>query len=208
MKNKLVLILSILTLTFYFGCGKKAIIRKYYILEIPQSQAPDSTKMISTLPVHVEVKNFEVGKAFDQAPIALRTNSHELNYYFYHHWAVKPGIAIGDMTYSYLSQHNYFENVSRGFTADSDFSITGHVYTIERLEEDKNVYAHVHLKFEFQNQNLSKTLLHHEFDRKTPVKDKNRMNPIAYELSLILEEELDNFIHKVIDYIQSNEGTS
>ena len=67
------------------GCGKRAIVRKYYLLENPR--LPASTNLIAPapLPFSADVRDFQVGKAFDQTRIAARSGSNELDYYFYHH---------------------------------------------------------------------------------------------------------------------------
>lgn len=208
MKRRLFIILSIIILGSSLTCSKKAIIRKYYILEIDRSLFPDTTQSYKPIPVHIEVRDFEVGKAFSNTPIVVRTNTHELNYYFYHHWAVKPGIAIADMVFSYLTQQNLFEKHSRGYTIDSDYCLTGQVYTIERLEDKKKIYAHLHVKFELMDHALKKSLLQHEFNRKELIKDKKHMNPVAHQLSLILQHELNIFTEKMLDYIQSKEDKS
>lgn len=208
MKIKPFIIFTLIIIGLSLTCSKRAMIRKYYILEIDQNNLPDSTEFASPLPIHLEVRDFEVGKAFEHTPIVVRTNTHELNYYIYHHWAVKPGIAIADMAFSYLTQRNLFEKNSRGYTTDSDYCLGGHIYTIERLEKDKQTYAHLHIKFELLDHSLKKSLLQYEFNREAFIKDKKRMNPVAHQMSLILQEELDIFIEKIINLIQSDEDNS
>ena len=89
MRNKTLLILTLLLSLFWISCSKKSTIRRYYIIELASAghiARPDT----SLFDLKVDVRDFRVARAFDQTRIALRTDSHELNYYFYHHWAVKP----------------------------------------------------------------------------------------------------------------------
>ena len=186
------------------GCTKKAIIRKYYIIDIPADSSVSFVERTAPLPFHLEIRDFEVAKAFSQMPIALRTQSNELNYYFYHHWAVKPGTGIADIIFACIDQSGLFQKVTRGYIPDSDYCLMGHVYAIERLQNRKKASAHLHLKFVLLDHHLTKPLLFHEFDRTKPFTPQKQMNPFAVAVSEILFEEFELFIEDILNYFDES----
>ena len=183
-------------------------IRKYYIIDIPSdSSSVFHSERKEPLPIHLEIRDFEVAKAFSQMPIALRTKSNELNYYFYHHWAVNPGAGIADIVFAWLDQNGFFQKVTRGYTPDSDFCLMGHVYAIERLQEGKKASAHLHLKFVLLDHQLNKPLLFHEFDRIKYFTPQKQMNPFAAAISDILFEEFKVFLEQILNYFDESDAS-
>ncbi len=203
--RKFITFLLTCTLLLGLACTKKAMIRKYYIIDSPSDTLAIDSDINTPVPLHIEVRNFEVAKAFSQMPIALRTRSNELNYYFYHHWAVKPGTGIGDIVFAWLDQSELFQKISRGYTPESDYCLMGHVYAIERFQEKEKASAHLHLKFVLLDHHLGKPLLTHEFDRSKLFTPQKQMNPFAVAVSDILFEEFDIFLEQILLYFNESE---
>jgi ABC-type uncharacterized transport system auxiliary subunit len=198
--------LSILLLVFgliMMQCGKRAMIRKYYLIEIP---AEPMTVQADSLgfPAHVDVRDFQISKAIDQTRIALRSDSHELNYYFYHHWAVRPSAGIPDMIYNVISKKHCFSRLVRGFSSHPDYLITGYIYHLERDETDR-VKAHVAADFKLIDTQSGFTQVIHSFDRMETYKHPDNMNAFAATVSEVLYQEIIIFTEQLVSYFDRPE---
>ena len=200
MKRKLLIFSIIGALFLSSGCGKKAILRKYYILALTRP-LPDSTYLGIKLQSQVDVRDFTVAKSVDQTRIAMRTNTHEMNYYFYHHWAVKPGAAVADMIYALLSDTDAFERLTRGYSNSPRYVISGMVDHIERLEESDQIFAHLGCSLLMIDTDTRDPVVTHHFDRKNLISPPKSMNAFAREISVILQEECQLFLKKTEDFL-------
>ncbi|MBN2000075.1 membrane integrity-associated transporter subunit PqiC [candidate division KSB1 bacterium] len=194
MKKRFLLLIYVLLLLF-MGCSKEALIRKYYLVEIPSEVI--ITAADSTLQYKVDIRDFNVSKAFNQTRIAVRTESNEVNYYFYHHWAVRPSVAIADMVYNIVEAKNIFYRCSRDYSYDPDFILEGYVQTIEHVMQEKKVSARLALIFRLIKTPNQVPVVKYEFDRTIDLKDDRTMNGFAHAISIILQEETEIFLNKL-----------
>jgi ABC-type uncharacterized transport system auxiliary subunit len=202
-KMKRLSILFIVLGLIMIQCGKRAMIRKYYLIEIPS----DTTRVHADslcFPVQVDVRDFQISKALDQTRIALRSDSHELNYYFYHHWAVRPSAGIPDMIYNVLSKKRCFSRLVRGFSSHPDYLITGFIYHLERDETDR-VKAHLTADIKLVDAQSGITKVVHSFDRIEAYKHPDNMNAFAVTVSELLYQEIMIFTDKIVTYFNSPE---
>jgi ABC-type uncharacterized transport system auxiliary subunit len=184
------------------NCAKKALIRKYYVLQTTNTLSQNESGTNNPLPLKVDIRDFQTAKAFDQTRIAVRTESHEMNYYFYHHWAVKPSITIADIIYSIVDGSGLFQRTYRGYSSDSNFIITGYIHEIERIDMKKHKAAHIRMSFELIDTETSSPVIRYELEKEVKFNKDKSMNRFANILSEILQTETEKFIHKIKAYFQ------
>ena len=189
---------------FSLSCSKKAIIRNYYLVELPKNiEIRPAAEMF---PVTVDVRDFQVAKAFEQTRIALRTASNELNYFYYHHWAVRPSYALADQAYQTLDRLRLFRQVNRGFSYSPQYLVDGNVHSIERSHLDNQVSAHLSMSFQFIDKKTGLAVVRHEFDQLKKLDKTKHMNAFAMAVSEIFYQETLVFADKIKDYLaQENE---
>jgi len=193
-------------LTAMFGCGKRVIIRRYYLLENPRLTASMDLAIAEPLPFNVDVRDFQVGKAFDQTRIAARSGSNELDYYFYHHWAVRPSMALADMAHELVDHAGVFQHCTRGYSYRPDFIVTGHVMRLERLLRDAgDDDAHLAIVFELIDVASEQQVVRHEFDRTTRLNRDKSMNGFASAVSQMVSEETELFIEKIVTHFEQKQ---
>ena len=189
----LILIFSL----FFIQCSKKTMLRKYYVLEIALPQMEASLDSLSALPYRFEVKDMTVAKAYNQTRIALRSASHELNYYYYHNWAVRPPVAISDLVYQIMKNSGVCPNTSRGHMANPDYIVTGYIDQLERNELGDRPVAHISGYFELNQATTDKRVVNYQFNRDMDLVNTHSMNTFADVISTILFEETQGFIRKI-----------
>jgi len=188
------------------GCSRKSMMRNYYLL-VPTS-IPTSgyllEKIGEPLPYKVDVRDFQVVRAFEQTRMAIRSKSNELNYYFYHHWSVRPSSLIPDMLHFEMVQSGLFQECRRGFTHQPDFIIQGRITQIERVHTSEIPAAHIAGHFEFFNEEKQSVVLKHFFDRTAPLGKNESMNNFARTLSDVIQHEISTFQLKIVDYFKES----
>ena len=208
MKRHPIIILIIILGFCLFQCGKKAMIRKYYVLETQKVNQRITGDPIQPVAGNVDVRDFRITKAFEQTRIAVRSESHELNYYYFHHWAARPSSVIPDMVCSLVDRAGLFHHCARGFTSKPAFLIKGQVEKIERIHKNNTVAAHISAILELTEEKTNTPVLRHDIDLIVELKDDKSMNAFARAISYLLEQETEVFITKMANYFQKQNESS
>lgn len=187
------------------GCSKKAMMRKYYTLEVVSGKDRRIPRFRKTLPFRVEVRDFRVAKAYEQTRMALRTASNELDYYFYHHWAVRPPVAVADLVFRVLDRTRLFQYLSRDYSIRTDYNITGHLFSIERIVTDDKTSAHLAGVFELFDTKGDQIVMRYEFDQSVDMESDLSMNRFAAIISEIIHQEGEAFAKQIASYFDVEE---
>ena len=191
-----------------YSCATKSIQPKYYILDY-QPVLRDSMLMVEKpFPYKVQVQTMKIPRTFDRVSIVVRYSAHRLDYYRYNLWAIRPQITISDLIADHISRFGIFKNCQREFLEERpDYEIIGNIEAVEKFDHEQYTAAHLALKLYLRTYDGYENLLIHEFDRveEMPV---FQMELSAQKLSDILEEEVNQFIRKMIDYFSTSEFQS
>lgn len=190
-----------------YSCATKAIQPKYYILDY-QPVLRDSSLMVEKpFPYKVQVQTMKIPRTFDRVSIVVRYSAHRLDYYRYNLWAIRPQITISDLITDHISRFGLFKKCQREFLEEKpDYEIIGTIEAIEKFDHEQYTAAHLALKLYLRTYDGYDNLLIHEFDR-TEEMPVFQMELFAQKLSDILEEEVNQFIRKMIVYFnQINEA--
>jgi ABC-type uncharacterized transport system auxiliary subunit len=180
-------------------------IRKYYVLDAQVGVNLATLGLSTPLPFKVGIRDFRVAKAFDQTSMAVRTASHEVNYYAYHLWAVRPGVAIAELMNHLINQSGLFQSCSLDYMPDVDYILTGTVDQIERSQEKGEGAAHVRATLDLIDVKTELPVLQHPFDRQSELKKKKDANQLAETISELLRQETEAFIREMAAYFQPAE---
>ncbi|MDZ7722711.1 MAG: ABC-type transport auxiliary lipoprotein family protein [candidate division KSB1 bacterium] len=203
MKFHLFYAFVIVSLMMLAGCSHKQPARKYFIFEFTNQDYPAVEQADTTFDVIVDVLDFRVARAFDQTRMVVRTQSNELNYYYYHHWAVRPSYAIPALVYDYFEYKNVFRRINRGISYNPDYIIIGEVKSIERIQTKAGDLAHIHILFEFQQADNKIALIKHEATLIDKFDDPS-MNGFVKTLNHSLVFTLEQFKNKITNYLDKH----
>jgi ABC-type uncharacterized transport system auxiliary subunit len=202
MKRKLFLFSLLLLLLYVTGCGKKAVIRKYYVLE-PDSLITNQDMAISAiLPYNVDVREFTIAKAFAQPRIAVRLKSHKINYYYYHLWATHPSSAITYMVFRLVEGCGMFKKTNLGFSVEADYIITGNIDKLEVIEKKNKLLAHLDMSFKLIDNRKDEVVFRKSYNHIVPVKDKS-INDFAAEISNLLKQNTTDYLMQIHKQLSS-----
>jgi len=191
---KSILSISLGLMILLSGClSEKAAINRHYTIEWTddrkEAEAPD-TSLIGGL---CEIDQVEISPLYEKTQIVNRSDSHEVTYYRYHQWAIRPSVAVMEVIRTYLEGAGLFENVSARFSrAIPDYRFTTTIRQLEVIENKNQFLAHLNLEFRIINNADGSTLLEHRADR-TESLDKKELNLFASAVSHMLVSELRTF---------------
>jgi uncharacterized lipoprotein YmbA len=198
-KQLILLIMGIFILT---GCGsQKQTVNKYYVIEKPDSLETTSVQQKSVIDDYCEIVPVEVYPAYASQSIANRSSSHEIIYYETHNWAVRPGESFTLLLEDYLSEASVFKGAATRFWKVSPgFRWVTTIYQLEVLEDNKNLVAHLALKFSLYNYESRDLLLSHKANRKKILPEKD-LNLFAEIIAEMFYEELNKFSREIMKQI-------
>ena len=198
---------SILMLILFFvlvACGSKAIYQKYYIVDFPKPEADTNTVYIaaSLSPASCEILPVDVSAPYAKDRIALRQKSHELVYYSFHRWAVKPDRMLSQLIENYIDEQNLFNNVaSRYWKEIPDYQLRTKVYKLE-VFEDEEFRAHLDVDFTLIKNKTNHEVVFHKAERFVELENRN-INEFAQTISDLMLAELQILSWKISNYLKS-----
>ncbi len=203
---KKILLFLLFAVFIWNGCGRKTILRKYYVIEIP---APADSVILDKPPLTektCEILPVSVAPPFANTRIALRKQTHEITYYVNHRWAVKPDEVITQQIERHLQQQRIFSlATSRFWKLIPDYQLKTEIYQLEAVEENGKLTAHLHIDFSLVDTHSRKVVIYFSANRFEPLPKKN-MNLFADALSNRLSQELHTLSQKMTVYFQNSPG--
>lgn len=183
----LVLVAVVLSMS---GCGRHAVLRKYYIIELPDP-AGLSTRTTPVSDAACEILPVSVADAFASDRIAMRRDSYELTYYAYHQWAVPPGEATMQLIEQHLQDSRLFSSVSgRFWELLPDYRLQTRIHQLEVVRDDAGrLSAHLHVDYSLIERQTNTVVVFHDRDSIVPLPDRN-MNAFAEAISGLLQQSL------------------
>ena len=199
------LVIILIFCLIVIDCSTKAIQRKYYIVDYRHVLQDSSLTVKNPFPYKIQVQTMNIPRTFDRVGIVVRYSSHQLNYYRYNLWALRPQDIIADLIAKHISNYHIFQRCQREFLEERpDYEIYGVIEAIEKFENKSYTAAHLAMKLYLRTYEGYEDVLSHEFDREEEI-PAFRMELFAKKLSDILREETDIFISKMIDYFEEIE---
>jgi ABC-type uncharacterized transport system auxiliary subunit len=205
---KLLFILLFVIFLFWLNCSTKSIYRQYYILDYRPVLQDSTLKIEKPLPYKVQVRTMKIPRTFDRVGIVVRYSTHQLDYYRYQLWAIRPQIIVSDLIARHISNYNVFQSCQREFLEERpNFEIIGVIDAIEKFDNEAYTAAHFAMKLYMRTYDGYENILSHEFDREEEM-PVFKMELFAKKLSDILQEEVDVFIGKIVSSFDKQKESS
>ena len=156
------------------------------------------------LDAYCEIVPVQIYPAYATQQIAKKNKTHEITYYRYHHWAVRPEEALNLMIEDHLNRTALFQRVSRRYwRINPAYKLETTVYQIEIQQQNKIYQAHIAMRFDLYRIASDELLVSHEADRLEDL-DRRDINLFAQSVGRIFHEELNVFAKKITGQIQTN----
>lgn len=189
------------------GCmSQKKPTDKYYVIEKNDSLEIFTPDQQPWLDGYCEIVPVQVYPAYATQQIAKKNKTHEITYYRYHHWAVRPEEALNLLIEDHLNRSSLFKRVSRRYwRINPAYKLETTVYQLEIQQQEENIYqGHIAFRFDLFHIPSGDLLVSHEADRKEDLTRRD-INLFAQTVGNIFHQELNEFAKKTTQQIQTNQ---
>jgi len=172
--------------------------RRYFKLPIePWRSSVENSER--PYPFRVQVKSFEVPRAYDRTHIIHRRDQYELQRDNLHHWMERPGDMITDAVRQYLRRADLFIYVGGDrdfFEHRPDYVLSGSVKAIEHFDSGDLWAAHLEMAMELVRQGDGKVIWQTDFDEEKQVFSPGMVHTVS-ALSVILGQQMKTAIEEI-----------
>lgn len=169
------------------GCTA-APVKKLYVLNYEPAALSRRTSP-TPWPTTIRIRDLAIDNAYDRLQITYRQSPFEMQYYFYHIWAVKPSGMLSDLIMRHLLRVNLVSSVVRRFDESEtrpEYELTGTVEAIEEYDSEEVMFARLALRLRLIRLKDNMTIYQRRFDRRKQVHER-KPEYVVRELSQILD---------------------
>ena len=165
-------------------------VKNYYIISYtPVSAIPAVSKR--PYPFSIQIGRFEVQRIFNRQNILYRFSSHQIQYYEFNHWAVRPDYMLTDMVFKHLEASKLANRVGIDFfETRPDYRIEGIVEALEKLDAGDMFFAHLAMSFKMLRIDDGIQVWEYSFDQRKQVFQEDMVYTVR-GLSSILQAHMD-----------------
>lgn len=156
-------------------------------------------------PFQVQIKTFDVQRAYNRNEIIFRRDRYELQRDPFHSWAVRPGDMITDAIQQYFRAATLFTQMGgdRSFLDQRpDFILSGKVKVLERYDSGDIWAARLAMSMELMRQGDAQVIWRADFDKERQVFNPDMSYTVA-AFSEILRVQMEQYIRE-IDFVFLN----
>jgi len=196
-KNKLKIAMVALVLlsgcSLLFNRGAKSQETHKYILDYKPTLSA-ARKQRGAWPVSVRMVNFNVAQAYQRNEIVYRQSEHEMHYYDFELWAVKPEYVISDMVFRHWNESKLFRELNRSVgTEEAEYILQGDLISLEEVDVGKEWFSHLALTMQLRDSQTAAVLWSRSWDTRNKV-SKHDAAAVVNELSLMLQAVMDEAV--------------
>ncbi len=202
-KNYKLFVLIILTIALFSSCRQtQEVAKRYYIIEIPSENFIDIDNTFTTINKYCEVRPVNISLPFASQRIAIREDTHELDYFRNHEWAIRPSGKMTSIIVEFFERYNIFKGTStRYWKIKPEFHFETTIHHMQLINRDDELSAHLNLEFRLIDNQTDELLFKHNADNYQKL-DKNNINLFAMAVSEMFYKELFSFSKKLTSEIE------
>lgn len=166
---------------------------QHYLLETPADYEFRWQGESGPLSASCEILKPEIVPAYSSHSIALREDSHQLSYFRFNEWAVRPELVIQKMVDDFMKENQVFEELVPGRAVMSAAYLLETEINHLEVDNREDVFrARMHVEFRLRDNETSEVLVTHREDRIETLEGRN-LNAFAEAVSRMFIEELATF---------------
>ncbi len=195
---KKIILFSLIFFAFIYGCRQqKQATKRYYVIEIPAEKNMAFKDSLTTINKYCEIVPANIFPAFASHRIALRGNTHEIEYFNNHEWATRPSDNLTTITINFFDRYKVFKEVdTRYWKIIPEYLFETTIYRLEIVDDKEGFLAHLNLEFRLVDKHKNEIILKHTADKYQPL-EKRTINHFAAAISQMFYNELYNVSKKI-----------
>ena len=200
------LLVALISCARLLGVGGEAEVpqRRFYLIaaEPIRDVLKDSRR---PYPFQVQIKTFDVQRAYNRNEITFRRDRYELRRASLHSWAVRPGDMITDAVQEYFRTGMLFTQIGgdQDFLDERpDFILSGKIKALERYDSGDIWSARLTMSMELTRQEDAQVIWRADFDKERQVFNSDMRHTVS-AFSEILRLQMERYIRE-IDFVFLN----
>ncbi|MFO7874357.1 MAG: ABC-type transport auxiliary lipoprotein family protein [Bacteroidales bacterium] len=191
---KQAILYSLMLLFLLSGCWSgEQVVQRYFLLEPVEESQLDWPEGVFTISGSCHIEDVSIAPVYNTHQIAVRESSHQIRYFSFNEWAVRPEIQLTDMLLDFFDQNQVFQDVEHGRPlVQADYLLQTAVSHLELDHQDQVFKARLHLEMQLVDMTTENIVFRHQAERLQEIPEKD-LNQFAAVISRFLEEELMAF---------------
>ncbi len=191
---KRILIISSLLIALAACRSSQPASQHFYLIEYDREWSAPWPEGLGTMAGTCEIASVWVAPAYASHQIAMRTASHQLRYFTFNEWAVRPEQAMTQLSLDFFEAFPVFEQIVHGrLVTPANYRLETEVHHLELDTRQQGVGARVHFVFSLYDMEDEKQLIHRHVADRTQELEKKNLNEFATAISRLFQEELQAF---------------
>ncbi len=192
MKRTLILSLVLLGLA---ACRSSQPVNHYfYLIEYDMERSTEWPEGLGTLAGLCEIGPVWVTPAYASHQISMRTASHQLRYFTFNEWAVRPEQAFTKLLLDFFEGFPVFENIAHGrLTSPPDYILETEIHHLELDARKEKIGARLQVVFSLYDMENGKNMVSQHVADRTLELERKSLNDFATAISRLFQEELQAF---------------
>ena len=196
--KRLVLILCVALFLLPACRSGKSVSGKYYLLEPDRDQSFQLAGDQLPLPYSCYLSPVWVHPAFASHQIALRSNTHEISYFAFNEWGMRPGQALTELLESYFVREGLFVHVTTAEAIPAaDLRLETRVARLEVERTGNSFVANLDLEFSLFDKDRNLVINVWEKQARRELEERN-LNLFAAAVSSLFAEALHEFSEELL----------
>jgi ABC-type uncharacterized transport system auxiliary subunit len=176
----------------------RSVADKYFLIEFDKAQSGSLADRGQPVNKSCYLAPVWVYPAFSTHQIALRSNTHELSYFSFNEWAVRPADSFEEILLDFFKENAVFRTFTFAETIyPAELRLETRVLRLEVLTTNTAFAAHLQLEFLLYDQPGNTLLLRHVSAEQRELENRN-LNDFAASIGALFTEALYAFSHEVI----------
>ncbi len=199
---KKIYLLALLVAVLFSGCrGTESVINRFYLLEYPADQRYWEQEAYPPLPASLEIASVSVHPAFSAHQIAIREESHEIRYFTFNEWAIRPGNSLTTLLKDFFHFNPVFQElVPRQTPRIADYTLETTVFQLEVVKERNRYQARIHLEFKLIDNRSAVVVASHSADQIRELEKRN-LNLFAGAINEMFLKEVHELAKQIFERI-------
>lgn len=195
MKN--ILLIVIMLALLFAGCtGGRQVATRYFLIEYPEQMAEpsDTAIAITGFGTNVFMAPIDIHPAYGSHQIVIRENTHQINYFSFNEWAIRPSQSLQFITDRYLREAGWFNRVVPSpADAMQGHALLVRIHQMELVHQSRRFFTLMRFEFELTDRRSGLVVQSGMLESSRPLAQKD-LNLFAASIGELYLKELENFL--------------
>lgn len=174
----------------------------YFLIEYPErlAEPSDTAVAVPGFGTNVFIASVEVHPAYGSHQIVIREDTHQINFFSFNEWAIRPSQSLQLITDRYLREASWFNRVvSSPSDALQGHSLVVRIHQMELVHQSRRFFTSMRYEFELTDRRSGHVVQSGMLESSRPLADKD-LNLFAASIGELYLKDLENFLTEAYNH--------